>query len=177
RGKVLIDGQDIRACNMASVREAIGIVSPDLPLFRGSVRYNLCYRKPEASAEEVERVYHLCKIDELLAQLPGGESFRVKEGGKNLSLGQRHRVAIARALLGRPEILIVDEIDANLDPQAIKVFEDVVKTFSGTVLMVSRSEERLALADSFWHLANGTLEDNGTRRSALPVSSAATIAS
>ncbi len=177
RGKVLIDGQDIRACNMASVREAIGIVSPDLPLFKGSVRYNLCYRKPQASAEEVGRVCHLCKIEELLEQLPGGESFRVKEGGKNLSLGQRHRLALARALLGQPEILIVDEIDANLDAQAIKVFEDVVKTFAGTVLMVSRSEERLDLADSYWYLADGKLDDKSARRSAAPVASTTSIVS
>lgn len=176
RGKVLIDGQDIHLCNMASVRQAIGIVSPDLPLFKGSVRYNLRYRKPEASAEEIEKVYQLCQLDELLAQLPGGEDFRVKEGGKNLSLGQRHRLALARALLGQPAILIVDEIDANLDAQAAKIFEDVVKTFSGTVLMVSRAEERLALADSFWHLTNGKLEENGAGISAFPVASTATIA-
>ena len=65
RGKVLIDGQDIRRCNLASVREAIGIVSPDLPLFKGSIRYNLQYRKPDASAEELSRVRKLCKIDSL----------------------------------------------------------------------------------------------------------------
>lgn len=176
-GKVLIDGQDIRTCNMASVREAIGIVSPDLPLFKGSIRYNLCYRKPEASAEEIERVYQLCKIGELLEHLPEGEHFRVKEGGKNLSLGQRHRLALARALLGQPAILIVDEIDANLDPQAIKVFAEVVTTFAGTVLMVSRSEERLGLADSYWYLKNGQLEEQNTIRSVLPAPSTTTIAS
>jgi ABC-type multidrug transport system fused ATPase/permease subunit len=158
RGKVLIDGQDIRRCNLASVREAIGIVSPDLPLLKGSVRYNLHYRQPDASSEELERVYRLCKIDDLLSQLPGGEDFRLKEGGENLSLGQRHKLALARALLGQPSILIVDEIDANLDQQAIKVFEEVLRTFSGTVLMVSRFENRLALADHYWHLENGKLQ-------------------
>jgi ATPase subunit of ABC transporter with duplicated ATPase domains len=54
--------------------------------------------------------------------------------------------------------LIVDEIDANLDQQAIKVFEEVLRTFSGTVLMVSRFENRLALADHYWHLENGKLK-------------------
>lgn len=157
-GKILIDGQDIRECNMSSVREAIGIVSPDLPLLKGSVRYNLQYRKPDAPAEELIRVRQLCKIDDLLAQLPGGEDFRVKEGGKNLSLGQRHKLALARALLGQPSILIVDEIDANLDQQAVKTFEDVIRGFPGTVLMVSRSEDRLALADHHWYLAEGQLE-------------------
>ena len=65
RGKVLIDGQDIRKCNMSSVRKAIGIVSPDLPLLKGSVGYNLRYRKPDAAAEELARVRQLCKIDDL----------------------------------------------------------------------------------------------------------------
>jgi len=158
RGKVLVDGQDIRRCNLSSVREAIGIVSPDLPLLKGSVRYNLRYRKPDASAEELERVQRLCKIDDLLAQLPRGENFRIKEGGENLSLGQRHKLALARALLGQPSILILDEIDANLDPQAVKVFIDVIESFAGTVLMVSRFEERLALVDDYWSLADGKLE-------------------
>ena len=158
RGKVLIDGQDIRRCNLASVREAIAIVSPDLPLLKGSVRYNLRYRKPDASSEELKRVHRLCKIDDLLAQLPGGEDFRISEGGGNLSLGQRHKLALARALLGQPAILIVDEIDANLDQQAIKAFEDILKSFRGTILMVSRFEERLKLVDYYWYLAGGKLD-------------------
>ena len=158
RGKVLIDGQDIRRCNLTSVREAIGIVSPDLPLFKGSIRYNLQYRKPEASDEELSRVRQLCKIESLLEQLPGGEGFRIKEGGVNLSLGQRHKLALARAILGQPAILIVDEIDANLDRQAILVLEEVLNDFTGTVLMVSRFEDRLAMADYYWHLKDSKLE-------------------
>jgi ABC-type multidrug transport system fused ATPase/permease subunit len=158
RGKVLIDGQDIRRCSLDSVREAIGIVSPDLPLLKGSIRYNLLYRKPDASAEEIERVKRLCKVDDLLSQLPGGEKFRIKEGGENLSLGQRHKLALARALLGQPSILIVDEIDANLDQLAVNVFAEVIRDFQGTVLMVSRFSDRLALADEYWCLAGGKLE-------------------
>jgi len=158
RGKVLIDGQDIRRCNLTSVREAIGIVSPDLPLFKGSISYNLQYRKPDASDEELARVHQLCKIDDLLEQLPDGKDFRIKEGGINLSLGQRHKLALARAILGQPAILIVDEIDANLDQQAIRVLVDVLNDFTGTVLMVSRFEDRLAMADYFWHIKDGRLD-------------------
>jgi len=156
-GKILIDGQDISRCNLASVRQEIGIVSPDLPLLKGSVRYNLRYRHPAAADEELERVSKLCNIDELLEKLPRGENFRIQEGGENLSLGQRHKLAIARALLGQPSILIVDEIDANLDEQTALVLENVLKTFTGTVLLVSRSEKRLALADNYWYLAAGEL--------------------
>jgi ABC-type multidrug transport system fused ATPase/permease subunit len=171
RGKVLIDGQDIRRCNLTSVRDAIGIVSPDLPLLKGSVRYNLRYRNPEASPDELKRVTQLCEIDDLLAQLPGGENFHVKEGGANLSLGQRHKLALARALLGQPSILIVDEIDANLDQQAVKVFEKVVREFAGTVLMVSRSEQRLALVDNYWYLIEGQLHQTASKLETKTLSS------
>ncbi|MCP4342585.1 MAG: ABC transporter ATP-binding protein [Desulfobulbaceae bacterium] len=157
KGKILIDGQDIGQCNLASVRNAIGIVSPDLPLLRGSVRKNLRYRKPDASPEEVERVKQLCQIDDLLNKLSRGEDFRIQEGGGNLSLGQRHKLTLARALLGRPAILILDEIDANLDEQSALMLEEVIRGFSGTVLMVSRSSDRLALADIYWRLAKGKL--------------------
>lgn len=157
RGKILIDGQDIGQCNLASVREAIGIVSPDLPLLKGSIRKNLRYRQPDAPVEEIERVKQLCKIEDLLQHLSKGEDFRIREGGGNLSLGQRHKLTIARALLGQPAILILDEIDANLDQQTAQVLQQVICDFPGTVLMVSRSEERLALADICWRLEKGKL--------------------
>ena len=157
KGKILIDGQDISKCSLSSVRGVIGIVSPDLPLLRGSVRKNLKYRMPDAPQEEIDRVKKLCEIDDLLQQLPDGEMFSLREGGANLSLGQRHKLSIARALVGRPAILILDEIDANLDEHTAQVFQRVVSEFSGTVLMVSRSPERLELADIFWHLEGGKL--------------------
>ena len=158
KGKILIDGQNIRRCNIASVRRSIGVVSPDLPLFRGSIRYNLLYRAPDASEAEIARVRELCGIDTLLDQLPKKEYFRLQEGGGNLSLGQRHKLALARALLGNPAILIIDEIDANLDRQTGLILENVIKNFPGTVLMVSRSAFRLALADTFWHIRKGGIE-------------------
>lgn len=75
----------------------------------------------------------------------------------NLSLGQRHRLAVARAILGDPALLIVDEIDANLDPQAAAVLDRVLENFSGTVLMVTRSESRLAAANARWQMEGGRL--------------------
>ena len=156
-GRVMIDGQDLVKCNLESVRSVIGIVSPDLPLLRGSVRYNLLYRWPCATESEVARVRELCSIDEFLETLPGGEKYRLQEAGQNLSLGQRHRLVVARAILGNPALLIVDEIDANLDPQAAAILDRVLDEFSGTILMVTRSESRLARADYFWHIDDGKL--------------------
>ncbi|PLY03082.1 MAG: ABC transporter ATP-binding protein [Desulfuromonas sp.] len=156
-GQVLVDGQELSRCNLASIRRMIGSVSPDLPLLRGSVRYNLCYRWRDAPEEEVTRVKKLCLLDEMINSFPQGEKHRIQEGGQNLSLGQRHRLALARAVLGNPSILILDEIDANLDPQATAVVDHVIESFPGTILMVTRAEERLGRADEVWHIRSGRL--------------------
>lgn len=156
-GRVLIDGQDLAECDLGSVRAAIAVISPDLPLLRGSIGYNLRYRWPCAPEEEVARIKALCALDEMLAEFPDGEEHKLQEGGKNLSLGQRHRLALARALLGHPAILIVDEIDANLDAHVGGILDQVIESFPGTVLMVTRSAQRLARADYLWSLQDGRL--------------------
>ncbi len=156
-GRILIDGQDLSKCNLQSVRNAIGIVSPDLPLLRGSVRFNLRYRQPGADEAEVARVRALCGLDEILDTLPGGEAYRLQEGGLNLSLGQRHRLALARAILGHPPVLILDEADANLDSQAEEILSRVVDEYPGTIIMATRSPKQIARADSCWHLEKGRL--------------------
>ena len=158
-GRILIDGQDISKCNLSSVRNAIGIVSPDLPLLRGSVRYNLRYRMPDASEEEISWARKLCRLDELLETLPGGENYRLQEGGQNLSLGQRHLLALARAILGRPPLLILDEIDANLDSHAEEAITNVFNHYPGTIIMATRSTRWIEHADLCWDMEGGKLID------------------
>jgi ABC-type multidrug transport system fused ATPase/permease subunit len=156
-GQVLIDGQNLAECDLGSVRAAIAVISSDLPLLRGSIGYNLRYRWPCAPEEEVARIKQLCALDEMLAEFPDGEEHKLDEAGKNLSLGQRHRLALARALVGHPAVLIVDEIDANLDTHVGGILDRVIESFPGTVLMVTRSPQRLARADYLWRLQDGRL--------------------
>ncbi len=156
-GQVLVDGQDLAQYNLGTIRSTIALISPDLPLLRGSIGYNLRYRWPCAPEEEVARIRELCALDEMLAEFPEGENHKVQEGGKNLSLGQRHRLALARALLGQPTLLLIDEIDANLDARANEILDQVIERFSGTVLMVTRSPQRLAQVDYLWQLQDGRL--------------------
>ena len=157
RGQVLIDGHELAGFNLASVRRAISVVSPDLPLLRGTVGANLRYRWPDAPEAEVARVRGLCALDDLLATLPGGEAFRLQEAGGNLSLGQRHRLTMARALLGQPEILLLDEFDANLDAETGALLDRVLADYPGTVVMITRDPARIARADRVWRLERGRM--------------------
>jgi ABC-type multidrug transport system fused ATPase/permease subunit len=167
QGAVLIDAQDLADTSVSSIRRVVAMVSPDLPLLRGSIRKNLLYRWPSAPQEEIDRVCALCDLDELLQELPAGLETRLTEGGMNLSLGQRQRLSLARALVGDPRVLLLDEADANLDPKAAGVLNRVLSQFDGTVLMVTHRPDRLAAADLIWHLEDGRLVETGCPRSLL----------
>jgi len=157
RGRVLLDGQDLALHSPSSVRRRISMASPDLPLLRGSIAHNLRYRWRDAPPEEVDRVRTLCGVDKVQADLAGSGRTRVLEGGANLSLGQRQRICLARALLGSPSVLLLDEADANLDPDAGRALDSVLEEFRGTVVMVSHLPERIARADIIWHMEEGRL--------------------
>jgi ABC-type multidrug transport system fused ATPase/permease subunit len=156
-GKIYLDGQDLAVHSLASVRRAIGMASPDLPLLRGTIAKNLLYRHPDASQVEIDRVWHLCGIPDLLTELPKGDQTRISERGVGLSAGQRQRIALARAIVGKPPLLLLDEVDANLDVQAAAIVERVLQEHQGTILIVTHRRERLAFADVIWYLEEGQL--------------------
>lgn len=160
-GKVFLDGQNLAEHSLNSVRQAVGMVGPDLPLLRGTIERNLRYRWRNAPDEEVARVRALCGIDEMLAPFPEGDRTRVAEGGLNLSVGQRQRIALARALLGNPPLLLLDEADANLDSQASKVIDRILASYQGTVLMVTHHVDHIMAADEVWYLEAGRLLEAG----------------
>jgi ABC-type bacteriocin/lantibiotic exporter with double-glycine peptidase domain len=158
-GVVRLDGQDIAAHSLASVHAAISMVGPDLPLLRGTVADNLRYRCPDATQEELVRVRALCGIDALVAELPEGDETRIRDGGRNLSSGQRQRLALARALVGAPRVLLLDEADANLDPVARGVVDRVIHALRGTctLVVVTHRTEVLEWADAVWRMEAGRL--------------------
>jgi ABC-type multidrug transport system fused ATPase/permease subunit len=161
-GQVLLDGQDIAHHSLSSVHRAFGMVSPDLPLLRGTIEKNLKYRWTRADEEALAAVRALCGIDEMLAELPEGLQTRVAEGGANLSFGQRQRIALARALLGHPPVLLLDEADANLDARSSRIVDRVLASYGGTVLLVTHRLERAAAADEIWYVEDGKLVESGT---------------
>jgi ABC-type multidrug transport system fused ATPase/permease subunit len=172
QGKIYLDGQALAAHSLASTRRAIGMASPELPLLRGSIGNNLRYRCRDAPPEEIQRVWQLCGIDDLLAELPEGEKTRISEGGAGLSTGQRQRIALARALLGNPPVLLLDEVDANLDTPSAAVVDRVLAAHQGTILLITHRVERLAAADVIWYLEDGQLIEVGAAKELLQRQSA-----
>jgi len=161
QGKILLDGQDITQVEPSSLHRAVGVMTPDLPLLRGSIERNLSYRCPRASEQELADARSLCDINQLIASLPNGIRTRVAEDGANLSLGQRQRIGLARAVLGKPRLLLLDEVDANLDHRAASALRRVLSEYPGTVLLVTHRLDWVSLADQVWHIDSGQLIESG----------------
>jgi ABC-type multidrug transport system fused ATPase/permease subunit len=158
-GEIVVDGQVLAECTPKSTYKHLGIVSPDLPLMRGTVRRNLSYRNRDATDAELDRVVLNCRIDELVEELPGGLSAWLTEGATNISVGQRQRIALGRAILGNPRLLLLDEPTTNLDPATSEIFRRVLARYRGTVLLVTHDPAEAALADHVCVMANGRVED------------------
>ena len=114
-GSVRIDGTDVRAVRIESLRRQIGIVLQDAKLLAGSVRHNISYGQPDAADADIEAAARAAAAHEFIAGLPGGYGALVGERGIRLSGGQRQRIAIARALLIDPRILILDDSTSSVD--------------------------------------------------------------
>jgi len=156
-GHILLDGQRLSALLPDELQQAIGVVSSDIPLLRGTVDSNIRYRVPKATDAQVERVCKLCGIDRFIDDLPAGLQSRIVEGGANLSQGQRQRIALARAVLCEPKLLLLDEPETGLDPAAQMALDRVLETYRGTVMMVTHNSARAGRADVTWRLDGGQL--------------------
>jgi len=156
-GQVQLDGQDIADCRWEDLRQAFAMVSPDLPLLRGTLRLNLTYGAKDWTQEKLEQVIEDLSLDALAARLPAGIESRISEMGSGLSTGERARIALARALLSQPRVLLLDEAEANLDVASRRALDRAIAGFSGTVIFTTHDMARAAGADRVVRLQAGQL--------------------
>ncbi|HEX2742365.1 MAG TPA: ABC transporter ATP-binding protein [Rubrobacter sp.] len=144
RGRVLIDGEDVRDFTLKSLRDSITFVPQDPMLFRATVAENIAYGRPGASREEIETIAGLAGADEFIRELPDGYDTLLSERGESLSGGQRQRISIARAMLRDTPILILDEPQSGLDAEAAAAVEESWKALTeGRTTFVIAHELRL----------------------------------
>jgi ATP-binding cassette subfamily B protein len=164
RGKVLIDGQNIKDVTQASLRAAIGMVPQDTVLFNDTIEYNIRYGKPDASPAEVREAARLAQIHEFVVTLPQGYDSLVGERGLKLSGGEKQRVAIARTILKSPPILMLDEATSALDSHTEKEIQDALERVARdrTSLVIAHRLSTVVHADNIIVLDHGEIVEQGT---------------
>ena len=168
-GRILLDGCDIRKLTQESLRRQIGLVQQDVFLFGDSVRYNIAYAKPDATADEVQAAAKAAAADEFIQKLPAGYDTEVGERGVKLSGGQKQRLAIARVFLKNPPIVVLDEATSALDnitEQQIQRELDELAV-GRTTLIIAHRLSTIRHADKIVVLDEGTVVECGTHEELL----------
>jgi len=165
-GRVTIDGHDIGAVDLASLRDQIAFVSQDAFLFRGTIRDNIALGRPGASEAQIVAAARKAHAHDFIAQFAAGYDTAVGEQGAQLSGGQRQRIAIARAILKDAPILLLDEPTAALDSESER---EVQKALDGlragrTTIVVAHRLQTIMGADRIWVIEAGRAVESGTHQ-------------
>lgn len=169
RGRILIDGQDLRSVSHDSIRRAIGVVPQDSMLFNNTIGYNIAYGRPGASPAEVIEAAKAARIHDLIESLPAKYETMVGERGVKLSGGERQRISIARAILKNPPLLIFDEATSALDSQTERAIQEELDRLAqgrSTVIIAHRLST-VVDADQIIVMEHGRILERGTHHELL----------
>lgn len=166
RGRILLDGIDIRDMRLRTYRNLLALVQQEVFLFDGSVADNIAYGRHDASEAEVEDAARRANAHEFILKLPEGYDTFIGERGVKLSGGQQQRLAIARAILASPQILILDEATSNLDTESEQLIQaSMAALLAGrTTFVIAHRLSTIRRADLILLLADGRVIERGTHR-------------
>ena len=163
-GRITIDGHDLRAVTQRSLRGQLGVVPQEGFLFAGTVRDNIAFGRPDASAHDVEQAARAVGAHDFIAALEDGYDTQVAERGTRLSLGQRQLVAFARALLSDPRLLVLDEATSSVDIGTERRIEHALRTLLAgrTAFVIAHRLSTIRDADLIVVLEHGRVVETGT---------------
>jgi ATP-binding cassette subfamily B protein len=169
QGQIFISGQDIRQVSLASLRRQVAIVPQDTVLFNCSIRDNIAYGNPDASAADIEQAIDLAHLRPFIQSLPQGDATLVGERGLKVSGGEKQRIAIARVLLKRSPILIFDEATSALDSQSESAILTALRELATghTSLVIAHRLSTVTDADLIVVLQQGRVVEQGNHQQLL----------
>src|SRR5436190_12216746 len=164
RGRILLNGTDIRDFRLATYRDLLAIVQQDVFLFDGSVSDNIAYGRHDATEAEIEDAARRANAHEFIERLPEQYETFIGERGVKLSGGQQQRLAIARAVLKSPQILILDEATSNLDTESEQLIQESTAELlaARTTFVIAHRLSTIRRADLILLLEEGRVIERGT---------------
>jgi ATP-binding cassette subfamily B protein len=168
-GRILLDGQDIRAVTLRSLRRNIGIVQQDVYLFAGTVADNICYGKRDASRQEIIEAAKAAHAHEFIIALPDGYDTDIGQRGVKLSGGQKQRLSIARVFLKNPPVIILDEATSALDNESEQAVQNALEKLAAnrTTLVIAHRLSTIRNAQRIVVLADTGIAEQGTHAELL----------
>lgn len=168
-GAIRIGGQDVREVTLASLQEAVGVVTQDAHLFHDTIRANLRYARPEASDDELMQACRAAQIGDFISGLPNGLDTVVGDRGYRLSGGEKQRLALARLLLKAPRVLILDEATAHLDSESEAAVQRALDDalVGRTSIVIAHRLSTIRKADQILVMVDGQIAERGTHEELL----------
>jgi ATP-binding cassette subfamily B protein/subfamily B ATP-binding cassette protein MsbA len=169
KGRILIDGNDLREFDLSTWQKRIGVVSQDTFLFNATIANNITFGTPSATMDDVAFASEQAQAARFISQLPDGYNTLVGERGYRLSGGQRQRISLARAILRDPDLLILDEATSALDTESERLVQQAIDQFDRkhTILVIAHRLSTIVNADRIYVLEQGNVIEAGNHHELL----------